>query len=305
MPFRKKTDLVSFQYFYGAIAEFERSKGISLSGIAQEDRRRAFCFQIVESMRRTRYIRAIAGRGSCSRRTCPHSDLFDPERAIVFYRNEGNLEEALWLTFLTIHFGKNKKNGWKTLQTFYKGDGEKTWTLSNVRRDYSYFEYWYKKSWSSLNFGFSNHRKYESLNPDSKKGTLAVVNSFLKYLDCVGDFFEYAALKSAGDKFDFLYRDFSKILRFGRLAKFEMVSLLHNMNLVDAEANSMYLSGATGPLKGAKLLLLDDPLGDISLDKLDAFSVEFTKYIGIGMQPLEDALCNWQKAPISFLAFRG
>jgi ribosome-binding protein aMBF1 (putative translation factor) len=39
-------------------------------------------------------------------------------------------------------------------------------------------------------------------------------------------------------------------------------------------------------------------LVDVELERLD-------KHLKVGMQSLEDALCNWQKSPGRFISFRG
>jgi len=43
-------------------------------------------------------------------RANPDSDLFDPERAAILHARSGNYDEAIWLIFLSIHFGKHAKS---------------------------------------------------------------------------------------------------------------------------------------------------------------------------------------------------
>jgi hypothetical protein len=62
----------------------------------------------------------------------------------------------------------------------------------------------------------------------------------------------------------------------------------------------------TGPVRGARLLFsgaVDN--ASFSKKKLDELSVELNKILGVGMQVIEDSLCNWQKSPARYLAFRG
>jgi hypothetical protein len=77
--------------------------------------------------------------------------------------------------------------------------------------------------------------------------------------------------------------------------------MLGKLKLAPMEPGSTYMTGATGPRSGAKLLFGKYP----STAELDAWLVELGDYIGIGMQEMEDALCNWQKSPDAFRGFRG
>ena len=53
--------------------------------------------------------------------------------------------------------------------------------------------------------------------------------------------------------FDALYRSLD-VKSFGRLAKFDYLSLIGRYSIAPIDAGSAYLSGATGPKKGARLL---------------------------------------------------
>ena len=39
--------------------------------------------------------------------------------------------------------------------------------------------------------------------------------------------------------------------------------------------------------------------------EIDAWLVQLEAQLGVGMQVLEDSLCNWQKSPAEFRRFRG
>ena len=58
--------------------------------------------------------------------------------------------------------------------------------------------------------------------------------------------------------------------------------------------------GSTGPLAGARLLF-----GNGTAAKLDECVVQLDEKLQVGMQVLEDSLCNWQKSPEKFQSFRG
>ena len=164
-----------------------------------------------------------------------------------------------------------------------------------------------QKHHSQIGGAFSNHRKYESLRTDSAKGTAAVVQS---YVDWVGPACSHAKLigdlvRSGGNHphsiFDRVYRDM-KVLRFGRLGKFDFLALVGRLDLAPISPGSAYLKGATGPLKGARLLFGN---GSISEAILEDWLRDLDAKLGVGMQVMEDALCNWQKSPTHFVHFRG
>jgi hypothetical protein len=81
--------------------------------------------------------------------------------------------------------------------------------------------------------------------------------------------------------------------------------MLGKLDLAAVEPGSAYLGGATGPVSGARLLFAGDKGADLSPDYLDTQLVELDARLGVGMQVLEDALCNWQKSPANFRPFRG
>ena len=95
------------------------------------------------------------------------------------------------------------------------------------------------------------------------------------------------------------------IARFGRLAKFDFLALLGRMDLAPVKPGSMYLRGATGPLRGARLLVDGDPGSSTSADELETILQRLDKTLNVGMQVMEDSICNWQKSPREFVHFRG
>jgi hypothetical protein len=101
--------------------------------------------------------------------------------------------------------------------------------------------------------------------------------------------------------FDELYRSMDVVVRFGRLARFDYLTMIGKLRLSPIEPDSPYLEGSTGPLEGAELLFgrKERP------HTFNSWLVELGEHLGVGMQVLEDALCNWQKSPERFVAFRG
>jgi hypothetical protein len=104
--------------------------------------------------------------------------------------------------------------------------------------------------------------------------------------------------------FDVAYHGLD-IARFGRLAKFDFLALLGRLDLAPIQPGSTYLRGSTGPLKGARLLIDGDPKSKSKAEALDEILQRLDAVINVGMQVMEDSICNWQKSPEAFIHFRG
>lgn len=255
--------------------------------------------QIVDSINRVRYFQILAGRDISADRANPNSHLFDPIKAVIFYKRNGNLEEAFWLSFLIVHFGENYQAGWSLTRNFYNNMGRQpqlTW--DNVSQNPSLVEDWvdnYNQN-QNIKLKFGNHRKYESMSQLRN-----VIEDYINFI-CSnnGHLVAYAAqAESAKQRFANLYNDF-KVYRFGRLGKFDFLSILYKFGLAEIEANSCYLKGATGPKAGAKYLF-----GNLSSVQLDANAQALADYLNIGYQEMEDALCNWHKSTDRYEPYTG
>jgi hypothetical protein len=77
--------------------------------------------------------------------------------------------------------------------------------------------------------------------------------------------------------------------------------MIGKLGLANIEPPSTYVQGSTGPVKGARLLFGVRS----SAKQLDSWLIELDAQLHVGMQVLEDALCNWQKSPTKFKPFRG
>jgi hypothetical protein len=96
------------------------------------------------------------------------------------------------------------------------------------------------------------------------------------------------------------------VASFGRTAKFDYLTMLGKLGLAPIVPGRAYLDGATGPLRGAKLLFLGSPnAGGLSTNELDTRVGQLGAALQVGMQEMEDSLCNWQKSPGRFEAYRG
>lgn len=292
-----------------ALAEFSSNKR-PMPGQAEPAHRRSLALQIVASVRRLEYTEILKARPIDPARSDPNSPMFDPERAAIIFARSGDLDEAFWITFLATHFGKHGQSGWKRLADVYSGIGSHRWTWVEVTRDFGSFSKWFSENYHRVGGGFSNHRKYESLRPNSAKGTLKVIES---YIEWVGPEHSHSKLvarltREGGNDpsaiFDRFYTSM-KVLRFGRLGKFDFLALVGRLELAPIAPGRTYLQGATGPLRGARLLFggaVDHPL---HIDSLELWIVELDQSLNVGMQVMEDSLCNWQKSPASFKHFKG
>jgi len=287
-----------------ALRDYEVGNG-PLPGIVDRGRRAALVEQLVESLRRRRYIERIQSRPLSPLRGEPQSYLFDPVMAAILKIRHGDLEEAFWLAFLSTLFGRHLSQGWRYCAAIYgrQSDGD-LWQWSAVARDVAGFARWmdgHSASIKAAGGGFGNHRKYESL------GTTGSVTS--SYVAWVGPrrsqelrFREVIAPASDNREaaFDLLYASMHEVARFGRTARFDFLTLVSRLELLPIAPGRAYLGGATGPLRGAKLLF-----GGGTAGELEGRLVTVNRHLQLGFDILEDALCNWQKSPNRFMPFRG
>jgi hypothetical protein len=89
------------------------------------------------------------------------------------------------------------------------------------------------------------------------------------------------------------------------LAKFDYLSLIGRYGLAPIAAGSAYLDGATGPGRGARLLVDGNPTSRTSNSALQTALDALDQRLNVGMGVMEDALCNWQKSPGRFVHYRG
>jgi len=290
-----------------ALDQFSASEH-TLVGIALPTARDALAMQMIASLRRQDYTRIIIGRDISSNRADPNDQMFDPERAAILFVSKGKIDEAIWLIFLSTHVGKHGKHGWQRLRDIYSGLGKVRWTWQRVSSNFGAFAAWMDQNHLQIGGAFGNHRKYESLKVDSEKGTVAVVASFIKCVNGSPSGWFSSLIKKTGNDphkiFDAAYREM-RVLRFGRLAKFDFLALLGRLNLAPMTPGSTYLRGATGPLRGARLLVDGDPNSSTDPEVIEEILGKLDTKLKIGMQAMEDSVCNWQKSPTSFKHFRG
>lgn len=280
-----------------------------LLGLDTEEALETLALQFVASLRRESYYSLVQKKRISSIRADPNHTSFDAERAVAYHLQQGDVDEAAWLIFLMTHFARPEMSGWRRLQDVYGKLGAGIWDWKTVRADPASFRLWLASHHNEIRGKFGNHRKYESLRDDSNRGTAAVVESYIAWVGNIGHSTMFAnVVRDAGNDphaiFDALYKKL-KIVSFGRLAKFDYLSLIGRYSIAPIDAGSAYLAGATGPARGARLLF--DGTSDsgtsirILQEKLDLLDSD----LGVTMKVIEDALCNWQKSPTLFLHFKG
>jgi len=280
---------------------------------------RVECFvgQIVESTRRVRYARQLCESNRLGAQNCdPESPAFDPLKAAVVNYRGGNIDEAFWLVFLAIHFGKHRSTGWRLVRDVYSGLGQGRWNWDRIAGGTTAFRQWLSTHLSTLkSFGrFGNHRRYESLNPYSARGTGSVIESYVKWVNpprthaAMMEQVLVDANHNPKKAFDIAYRSMKQVMSFGRLSRFDYLTMISKLGFANVEPGSIYTAGATGPMRGARLLVGGSVSANVSAKEVDRIIEKLASHLGLespAMQILEDALCNWQKSPHHFIAFRG
>lgn len=295
-----------------SLLSFDREKR-PLSGIRNSANREAFLEQLLESIHRVKFVEVLRTRNLSDRRADPNDELFDPLKAAILFQRQGNIEEAFWSVFLFVHFGKHVRAGWRYAREVYGRLGDAgRWDWASTSADPAGFRTWLDAHQDDLKregvpHGFGNHRKRESLDAYSPNGTGAVIESYVGWVNpprTHQELMEQALGQANGDPraaFDHLYRSMETVRRFGRLARFDYLTMVGKLQLAPITPGSTYMKGSTGPVRGARLLFG----GHDSVATLDSRLVQLEAQLNVGMQVIEDALCNWQKSPDKFKPFRG
>lgn len=283
-----------------------------LRGIAGQVERQTLAWQMVASQRRFDYLDfRIQRQPFAAEVLSPFDERFDPERAAwVHFHQHNNIDEAAWLVFLATQFGKHPVHGWRLIRDVYSGLDTTPWTWARVNTDRPAFENWYRANYMNFRGAFGAHRRYESLIPESRAGALNVIGSYLDWVWPAGGHGQLFAsiVRRAGNDphsiFDAVYQEM-RVSRFGRLGKFDYLSLIGQLEILPIEPGKAYLHGATGPYRGAELLYIGHTASGTSRDDLETWLNELDSDLDVGMKVMEDSLCNWQKSPAVFRHFRG
>lgn len=281
-------------------------------GISDPEARAVFIRQLVDSLHRVEFPRRLLGRKMSALRTNPcDTEYFDPIRAAVYHAAHANHDEACWLVFLFVTYGKSKNTGWRLIQDVYgrlRQGGRWDWATASADPGAM-------AAWIVANAGnlwpkgaprpFGAHRQHERIEPSGK-----TVETYLRWIGAAGHRKKFDAIDAmnSGDRrqnFDTLYHGMAEVYRYGRLAKFDYLAMLGKLDLAAVVPGSTYMPGATGPASGARIFFAGIASADLSANWLDEQLIDLDLFLGVGMQALEDALCNWQKSPKNFKSFRG
>lgn len=281
----------------------------SMPGIQDPLALETLATQIIASLRREAYYKLLQRKQVAARRADPNDPKFDAERAVAHHIQSGNIDEAAWLVFLMTCIGRPADTGWLRLRDVYGKLGTGTWDWASVSLNPATFTTWLSQNWTQVRGKFGNHRKYESLRPNARRNLGTIVENYVAWVGSAGHTPFFAAIihRAGNDPnviFDALYKAMT-VPSFGRLSKFDYLSLLGRYSIVPIVAGSAYLQGATGPLAGARLLFDGKTTGTSSENALQAKLDLLEGDLGVGMAVLEDALCNWQKSPRKFVHFKG
>ena len=304
------THLERATQLYQALQDYQQST----HAFSQTSQRQltAFANHLVASERQAQYLTALAKRTLVTptywstQRANPNSAFFDPVKAILYWQSI-DIAESLWLAFLLIHVGDspqlqlqgNRQSQWQYLRLLYgnfSGADEPSKPLlswATMTANPQVVVEWVRECQSNqISFKFGKHRKYESI-----KQLPQVVDSYGHWLADIGG---VANLTNGGiqqdlsdeQRFAHWYKTLN-IYRFGRLAKFEFLSLLGYLKVLAIKADHCYLTKATGPKRGAKLLF-----GHYTTDpQLERLAVQTAEAIGVDYAVFEAALCHWQASP--------
>ena len=305
-----------FQRIDLALISFHQEQR-QLPGIRESAARHAFLEQVLESSGRVRYIEVMRGRRVSCRCSDPTDAMFDPLKAALLHQHEGTIDEAFWLVFLFVHFGKHARTGYRYAREVYGRCGESgLWDWATVSGDPGGFREWLDAHQGALRprGGFGNHRKRESLNAYSRRGTGSAVETYVRWVapprthQQIVDRVVRQANGEPREAFDTLYESMNTVVTFGRTARFDYFSMIGKLGLAPIEPGSTYMKGSTGPIYGARLLFGGSKEANLNAGELEQWIVDLEAHLNLGrfgMQVIEDALCNWQKSPDNFIPFRG
>lgn len=285
-----------------------------LAGIADPTHRETLIEQLVDSIQRERHFHRIAARSYGPDVADPRlPETFHPVKAAVFHQQAGDLDEACWLVFLYVHFGKHRTAGWNWPRLVYgrlDGQPPARWTWTSVFADPLGFQYWLDQARPTIAAspgGFGNHRKYLSLNAWSPNQTGTAVHGYVSMIaDAGGSHASWLAGLTDPDTertFGQLMQAARTVPSFGRTAGFDLVTALARLGLVSARAPHTYMAGATGPLHGTRLLVTGSAAAPIPAREAQSILVGLANTLQVGPEVLEDAVCNWQKHPDRYVRF--
>jgi len=211
-----------------------------LPGIASQADRSCFIEQLLESIHRVEYTQVIQRRPISQSRLDPQSGIFDPLKAALLMDRAGQHDEACWLVFLSVHFGKNLKSGWELPRNFYGKLGMGgIWDWNAVSADPNAVKIWLATHQARLisTGSFGNHRRYQSIDAHKNGGTGNAIESYIRWVASHGSHRDIARNIHANhgqnprETFHHMYKELDSVMSFGRLAKFDYLTMLVQLGL--------------------------------------------------------------------------
>ena len=242
-------ELELFRRLEAGLRSFQEVR-FSLPGISSSASSDTLIEQMIESIRRIKYVEVMRMRQISERRTDPNDSIFDPLKASVVFQRKGQLDDAFWMVFLFVHFGKNVRGGWEYARRVYGRLGSQDrWNWRNTSVDPNAFSEWLSTHRGLIESqsrpgGFGNHRKYQSLDAFSKTGTGAAFETYVKWVDpprTHRDLFESTLEGNFGDPqlaFHELYKSMASVASFGRTARFDYLTMVGKLGLASIEPGS-------------------------------------------------------------------
>lgn len=286
-----------------------------LPGVADAVRREVFLLQMVDSIRRVRYVSVVANRPISPERADGLSPLFDPIRAAVLKSQAGDFEEACWLVFLFVHFGRHPIAGYRYAREVYSALGQRDpWTFDAVAADIVGVRAWLDNNEAHLrrgnNKGFGNHRKYISLSGSKPNATGHAFETYVSWVRGRGNhenLFGMAIEEADGNPevaFESLFQSMSSVASFARIGKFDYLTMIQKLGLAAIQPGRPYFEANTaGPNRGARAMFESGVR--MSIGELERRTKTLGTCLGVGMQEMEDALCNWGKDTGQYTYFKG
>ncbi|WP_163787606.1 alpha-glutamyl/putrescinyl thymine pyrophosphorylase clade 3 protein, partial [Myxococcus vastator] len=258
--------------------------------------------QLFDSARSVEYFIKLRERDISAKRSDPNSNEFDPIRSATAYLHAGDVDEAAWLIFLSIHFGIHRRTRWQLVRETYGALGSgRTWDWKTARTNPEQLLHWLSKNHKNLSGQFGNHRKYVSLKPKVRGGTGEAFKSYLQWIQKYSSHtqmlasFKQRVGAERGDLFNAIYNEMRKSVRsFGRTGCFDYLCALGKLDAFPVEPSSPYIPGSTGPRIGAELLLAGTRTKKLRPQYLDQQMQELGNRLAdcgvrFAMQVLEDA----------------
>jgi hypothetical protein len=289
-----------------------------LPGIQHPKTKHTLTRQLIDSEKRVEYVRKLLERDLSERRADPNdSAMFDPIKGAIVKKRNGALDEAFWLVFYSVHFGEHREGGWCYAREVYNRCGEQgVWDWETTKKNLEEFRPWLAAHKTVIeeerceSGGFGKHRSYQSLSAHTRNNasTGAAFETYVNWISpprSHSELMEQAEEQANGEPeeaFDLLYNSMDEVASFGRLAKFDYLTMIGKLDLADIRPGSAYMEGSTGPMKGVEFLL-GDQADELKTETIDRLLVNLGEQLGVGMQVIEDALCNWQKNPWKYKKF--